>query len=266
MPDNRYQSSAVRRDCFREAVCVNASRIYDACRDRECLEDLPVYFTEQEQNLVNNAAALRLKCAEVIDAVIDTEPVPFNKGFYCVDITVFLECRFDAAVSPVGAPTEVRGLCAASKKAVLFGSEGCVKIFSSSGDGEMNSCSGAKPRVVCQIAEPVALGCRTAPLRESANAPCLCLTDAVAARFAGGFEHCCACRAVFASVGIFMVIQLEREVQMLMPVYDFCLPDKVCIEQTDSTPCELFSRIGFPTEAFFPPAPSPKDRECGNKQ
>ena len=61
MPDNRYQSSPVRRDCFKEAVCVNASRIYDACRDRECLDEMPVYFTEQAQELINNAAALRLK-------------------------------------------------------------------------------------------------------------------------------------------------------------------------------------------------------------
>ena len=30
---------------FKEAVCINAGRIYDSCSDKDCLEDLRVYFT-----------------------------------------------------------------------------------------------------------------------------------------------------------------------------------------------------------------------------
>ena len=30
--------------CFKEAVCIDASRVYDSCGDKDCLEDLRVYF------------------------------------------------------------------------------------------------------------------------------------------------------------------------------------------------------------------------------
>ena len=29
--------------CFKEAVCINAQRIYDSCSDKDCLEDLQVF-------------------------------------------------------------------------------------------------------------------------------------------------------------------------------------------------------------------------------
>ena len=31
--------------CIREAVCVHTRKIYDSCRDKDCLEDLRLYLT-----------------------------------------------------------------------------------------------------------------------------------------------------------------------------------------------------------------------------
>ena len=39
---------------------------------------------------------------------------------------------------------------------------------------------------------------------------------------------------------------------MMIPVYDYCLPDKECVATTDD-PCELFRKIKFPVNEFFPP-------------
>jgi len=244
-----------RRDCFREAVCINASRVYDACRDRECLENIPVYFTERDQEMINNAIGVRMKCAEVINVGIDTEPVPFNRGYYCVDLTIYFSVVFDVTVSPISSPCEVTGLAVYRKKAILFGSEGSVKIFSSDvvidDDDIPYPPSGNLPKVVCQIAEPVCLGSQ---LTRACECHCdCCIPRCVARRFCGSFEHSCSEKAVTVTLGIFMIIQVEREVQMLVPVYDFCMPEKICIEETNSDPCELFSKISFPTEAFFPP-------------
>ena len=53
-----------------------------------------------------------------------------------------------------------------------------------------------------------------------------------------------------------VIVQLERDVQMMIPVYDFCLPDKECTSSGSSAtddPCELFRRIKFPVNEFFPP-------------
>ena len=39
---------------------------------------------------------------------------------------------------------------------------------------------------------------------------------------------------------------------MMVPVYDFCIPDKECVTSADDL-CELFKKIKFPVNEFFPP-------------
>ena len=58
---------------------------------------------------------------------------------------------------------------------------------------------------------------------------------------------------VFVSLGVFSIIKLERKVQLLIPSYDFCIPQKECVGATDDNPCDLFERIDFPVDEFFPP-------------
>ena len=61
-------------------------------------------------------------------------------------------------------------------------------------------------------------------------------------------------RRWFATIGQFSIIRLERDTQLLIPAYDYCLPDKECPGTiTEDDPCTLFSRIRFPVEEFFPP-------------
>ena len=69
---------------------------------------------------------------------------------------------------------------------------------------------------------------------------------------------------VLVSIGIFTIVQLERDVQMLIPAYDFCMPRKECVASSED-PCELFSSIDFPTSEFFPkdhPADKKHRRPC----
>lgn len=252
MSDNRY--TAGRRDCFKEAVCVNASRVYDACRDRECLEDIMVYFTDRDQEIIENAIDVKLKSAEVCNVIIDTEPVPFNRGYYCVELTIYFAVKLEVTVSPASPSCDVCGLSIYKKKAILFGSDGCVKVFTSDfvcGDDDIQGQStGNLPKVTCQIADPISLNAR---LETICDVCCPCVPKVVSRRFGGSFDHSSGQRVVLVSIGIFMIIQLERQVQMLLPVYDFCMPEKICMEESNNDPCELFGRISFPTEAFFPP-------------
>lgn len=57
---------------------------------------------------------------------------------------------------------------------------------------------------------------------------------------------------VAVTIGIFTIVQLERDVQMLIPAYDFCIPQKECSCDADD-PCEAFRKICFPVDEFFPP-------------
>ena len=65
MPDNTF----ARENGPREAVCIDAGRVYDSCSDKDCLEDLRVYFTERDQMIVDHAVSVRAKKAEVLTDV-----------------------------------------------------------------------------------------------------------------------------------------------------------------------------------------------------
>ena len=61
-------------------------------------------------------------------------------------------------------------------------------------------------------------------------------------------------RRVYVSLGLFTIIKLERNVQLLIPAYDFCIPEKECVgAATPDDPCDLFEKISFPIDEFFPP-------------
>ena len=92
MADNYGNINPNEADCsgnFKEAVCIDAQRIYDSCGDKDCLEDLRVYFTECGQSIIDQASNVRMRNVDVIMAYVDLEPVPFQKGFYSVDMTFF---------------------------------------------------------------------------------------------------------------------------------------------------------------------------------
>lgn len=60
-------------------------------------------------------------------------------------------------------------------------------------------------------------------------------------------------RKVFVTLGLFTIVRLERDVQLLIPVIDFCIPQNDCVSTTESNPCDLFERLRFPVDEFFPP-------------
>ena len=59
-------------------------------------------------------------------------------------------------------------------------------------------------------------------------------------------------RQLLVSLGQFSIIRLERDVQLLIPAYDFCMPQAECPGDPQD-PCTLFQSFRFPTDAFFPP-------------
>ena len=101
---------------FKEAVCIDAGRVYDSCCDRDCLEDLRVYFTSADQALVSRAISVRTRSAEVLNVYIDVEPVSFNRGYFSCDLTFFFLVELDLFLSPHAAPSVVRGIAYFNKK------------------------------------------------------------------------------------------------------------------------------------------------------
>ena len=245
---------------IKEAVCIDTNRVYDSCADKDCLEDLRVYFTASAQCVIDKATNVRCRGSEVLNAFIEVERVPFNRGFYSVDITYFFKVCLDVFCGHAGSPTIVEGLATFSKKCILYGSEGNVKVFSS----EFASCepdtqlqmTNTNPKAKVQTVDPI---CLDAKLRKAHDCYDPChkpsrLPKCVCCCFDGDFDYYDnePEKIVTVTLGIFTIVQLERDVQMLIPAYDFCMPKKECSCDTDN-PCDAFRKIQFPVDEFFPP-------------
>ena len=258
MAETKNQNAA--GDTFKEAVCIDAGRVYDSCCDRDCLEDLRCYFTAEAQETINNAISVRLKSAQVLTTAIDVQPVSFNRGYYSCDLTFFFMLDFDVFTAPRTCPTGVTGVCCFNKKVILFGSDGNVKVFSSTMGDESDTCdltvttSSNMPKCVVQCVDPVCLTSRIGEVREGVQPGCI--PEAIN-EYVGGdlvIDSPVGSPTVYVTLGLFTIVQLIRDVQMLIPVYDFCIPEKQCDDTADQ-PCDVFRRIKFPTDDFFPPRP-----------
>ena len=84
MPERIGPGPITSAHCAREAVCIHTNKVYDSCKEKDCLEDLRVILTRQDQDIVNRAINVKVKKAEVIWVYTDIEPVPFNRGFFSV--------------------------------------------------------------------------------------------------------------------------------------------------------------------------------------
>lgn len=248
---------------IREAVCIHTKKIFDSCRDKDCIEDLRVFPTRSSQEIIDRALSVKAGCAELLYAYIDVEPISFNRGFYTVDVRYFYRITADAFVG-AARPTEVTGLAVFDKRVVLFGSEGSAKIFSSSGVNcgldPQDLPRTNLPVAVLEAVDPLILSMRLVDVCEcrSGENSCSDIPTAVLSCFQedlmmGGDVH-----RMFVTLGQFSMIRLERDTQLLMPAYDYCIPSKEC--NCDSgcecqeDPCELFQKVQFPVGEFFPPS------------
>jgi hypothetical protein len=164
-------------------------------------------------------------------------------------MTYFFKVSVTACSTAGGTPTTVDGLSTFTKKVILFGSEASVKTFSTDRTA-LGHCTNL-PTVSVQVIDPMILSCDVCECSES-NTRSLSIPEEIAAQFGGSFDNVRFNRSITISIGLFSIVQLERQVQIMIPIYDFCIPDKACPPQT-SDPCELFGKIAFPTEEFFPP-------------
>ena len=244
-------------DQFKEAVCVDAGRVYDSCCDRDCLEDLRLFFNPSDQLLVNQAIGVRARSATLLNTIVDVESVTFNKGYYSVDILFFFLVAVDLYGGESTTYTTVNGLCSFCKKVILYGGEGSARVFSSNTtDVETETTlptATNNPTAYVQTVDPIIL---SASICQCCGFDCAGTINApapVLATIGGSIAPAeTVQRKVLTSLGIFTIVQIVRNVQMLMPVYDFCVPNKECVTGADE-PCDVFNRLDFPMEQFFPP-------------
>ena len=238
-------------DCIREAVCIDTRKIYDSCRDKDCVEDLRVYTTLASRPYIDSAFSIRPRNAELLLAQVNVNEISFNRGYYTVDLSFFY--RITGETFPAG--DTVTGLAVFDKRVMLFGSEGSVKSFSS-GTLQPILSAAELPTAVVDAVDPIILNMRisdadAAPVADAD--PPRDIPQLISDLFVGELDLTGGARRLFVTLGQFSIVRLERDTQLLIPAYDYCLPDKECQGSTEDDPCTMFSRIRFPGEEFFPP-------------
>ncbi len=237
-------------------VCIDTKRIYDSCVSKDCLEDLRVTFNDESQALVDNADSIRTRDCDISAVSIDVDEVPFNRGYYSVTVNFYFRLRFDTYSSPGAMPRVAIGYANFEKKCILFGSEGKVKIFTSPAEQRRSDCPEApkytNPVAKVQAVDPVVLDTDVVEVCHCRRHCCTTFPDSIRSALGNSRYPQNPQKAVLVTVGLFSIIQLSRDVQLLIPAIDFCIPERECACSTQS-PCESFQNIDFPVNEFFPP-------------
>ena len=259
MPENGMPGPVCDLSSVRESVCIHTRKIFDSCRDKDCVEDLRFYPTASAMELLSGCQMVRGGTAELLYVYTDVEPVTFNRGFYSIDMRFFYRVTLQVGTgTPRCAGAE--GLCVFDKRCILFGSEGSAKIFSSDTVIDELDIPGRMrtnlPTAVVEAVDPIVLDAR---LVESScsRRDCDCdlcevppaISQCFGGELCGGDEG----RRIYITLGQFSIVRLERDSQLLVPVYDYCMPEKECSCGSTDDPCSLFRNINFPVGEFFPP-------------
>lgn len=252
-----------------KSTCIDVDKIYDAAKDKECIEDLKVYVNACGQEIIDSASTIRCTGAEVVWAQISVHDIAFNRGYFSVDIRYYFRICFEACVS--GNAREFCGIAVYDKQTILFGSEGNVSIFTSEAVSG-NVCAGVNcqtltqtvsnmPKVVLEVATPICLSVKS--VEKCYNYGCCCCG---CEQVPQSITDLCGCaglcddsgvKALYVTLGLFTLIRIERPVSILLENAQFCVPERQSAVLSDSTtndPCSIFNNMDFPTCDFFPPS------------
>lgn len=266
MAENCQDALRCNPQDLQQAMSIHTRKITDSCRDKDCIEDLRVYLTKGSQALLDSSAGAKVRCAELLYTYIDVEPVAFDRNHYCIDVTFYYRVLADATIGATR-PATLYGLAVFTKRAVLCGEDSAAHIFSSDtrlcqSDGPTRLHSN-RPTAVVEVLDPMILSSR---VREVCDCKCqeetvLQIPGAIRQLFDDELVLAGERRRLFVTLGQFSIIRLERDAQLIVPVLDYAIPCKECCDTPGCAedPCEMFSRIPFPSRQF---APSGCDNGC----
>jgi len=257
MPDNKctFQANLSQNGC-KESICVNVDRILDSCRDKDCFENVKVHLTDCGAEVLDRVTSLRASGAELVGASIYVDPVAFNRGFYQITVRYFVKVTVEACVA--NRPQLLEGISVCEKRAILYGGEGSIHVFTSAASNgsvcatdPQTEVGDRLPKVVCETVDPVLLGARIMQTgSHECNCCCCEIPESVLSCLSG-----CLCgmdreRILTVSLGFFSVLRIERPCQYMIQATEYSVPDKVCMVADEEDPCSLFSKMAFPVGEF----------------
>ena len=176
-----------------------------------------------------------------------------------MDVTFYYRILADAVVGACR-PTTLVGLATFSKRAVLCGEDSRAHIFTSDTrlcrpDG-ITERSANRPTAVVEVLDPMILASKITEHCECVSAELSAqIPEYIQQMFDEELVTGQQKRRLFVTLGQFSIIRLERDAQIVVDVLDYAIPTKECSESPGccaEDPCEMFSRIPFPTQQFSP--------------
>lgn len=217
--------------------CIIANKVYDQCRQQDCIEKLAYSALAPEEpiNPPNNAAAVIIvpntfRIAGIF--LVNKSPNLLRRGYYDIELKFSFEYQLqfrDGSGIPIGGNILARSLF--NKKVSLFGSTGTdVSVYSDFGG--FPNLQIAPFTLVEASSYPLdaTLG-YTIPIASGDNPPVP--------------------NSVNVTIGLFTIIKLFRLVNLVVPSSGFCKPKKC--EEISEDPCEYFNNLKFPFDIFDPP-------------
>ena len=211
MPDKPLEQACDAR------VCIHTDQILDSCMDKDCVEDLRVYLTRESQAALDRSTGAKTRCAELLFARVEVEPLAYKRGHYAVDLTFYYRILGDATVGGTR-PVTITGLAVFTKRVALYGGRGKAKTFSSTDalptpDGLLHD---RLPVGVVEALDPMILASK---VREVCDC-CRCETElteippAVAEALGEELVLTGGTRRLYVTVGQFSTVRLERGAQL----------------------------------------------------
>lgn len=243
----------------REAVCIHTKKIFSACRDKDCIEDLRFYPTVSAQEVLASAQGIRGGSAELLYTFVDVEPVNFNRGYYTVDMRFYYKVTLQA-LNGSTRYTEVEGLATFGKRVILCGGESGPKIFSSEPVADeldvQLDLTADLPTAYVEVIDPLLLSAGFVDNCHYVPGVLTGVPEGILAAFSEPLVlDESQSRRVCISLGQFSIVRLERDTQLLIPVFDYCIPTEECTVAgigSAEDPCSIFADVDFPVDSFFP--------------
>ena len=254
---DKVLTGPVERPRPADSVNIQTEKILDACRDKDCIDDLRVYPTVSSQAIIDSAFSVRPDSATLIYADVNVDAISFNRGYYTVDVTYFY--IVNGETFPDGTP--VRGLAVFDKRVILYGSEGSVKRFSSV--SSMKSDIVTEPRgplAVVDAVDPIALSLRIGEAGTGDDVELRSIPQEIIDAIGEELNLTGTGKRLYVTLGQFSMIRLERSVPLTLNAENY-LPENECAGSSGDDPCTMFSRVRFPVEEFFPPESLPSEEQ-----
>ena len=230
----------------KKMIITNSKYIYDSCAAKDYLENLRCFFTEPNQNIIEESVDIKPKNISIIDVDVNVDSILFQKDFFTVNQSFFFDVEFEAITT--NSNKILNSLCTFSKKVTLYGGNNNIYIFSSK---KNENSTNFTPNAVVQASNPIIFNAELNNVVFSDDLGEIpIIPDKITEKFDGNLVYLNVTKYVTVTLGLFTTTHTERSNQLLIPCSDFASPKKGPMEEINTK--DVFNKIDFPIDNFLP--------------